>query len=513
MGRHWLPWRPNYDVCESSVEDCEDPDRVIVFDDLSSALFGVESTLDHFCLLCRFLDFLARCLPSSGLKQPNFIEEPITDFGLWWKTGEAFPDADSSAAFSEFCLSESELDRLCTFVENVYTQTVGLFEGDLRTALTLRYMHFKMTTVLSQTNAADRRRRKHAEKDVRQFFKLLLKQDHNRSNLAAWERYAHFEWEIGNYDDSRRVLEMALAMAGLAVNAENSRFPVIRLYETYSYLELGLDKLNMLDICSDGRKAVLYTDQQKRSKRVLRILAMAVNGYQANSVGTDITPADIVRARHFYQRKLDDVQASFLTVVSSCDTERIKHDGRSLLDWTVCFAWFQLLTVGLQSAVLLLENFETTLRKLWCRSSTTAAGMDLHVKKTADVHVTVSENLNVTIYRELLQIACRQHIQMAQFHLSSFSTPLNVVRTTLMDSLAEFPDNVWFLKTFIDLELRSHISGRLREYFHLAVNQATTPLPVLYAILAERKRLLRLSANGQVPCKLDVMLVDLFVNF
>jgi len=507
--RHWLPWRPNYDVGESSIEDCEDPDRVVVFDDLSGGLFSIDTVQDRFCLLCRFLDFLDKCLMSAGLEKPTFTEERSTDFNLWWKVGEAYPDADSLLAFSEVHLAQSELDRICTFVENVYKHAVGLFDGNLRTALTLRYMHFKSTTVLSRNNSSDRRHRKHAEKDVRQFFKSLLKQEHNRDNLAVWEQYARFEWEIGNYDDSRKVFETALAMAGSALNAENSEFLVIRLYGTYSRLELGVETTSTSGICSNSKKLVSCGDQQVRTERALRILVMAVNGYQANSHRADVSPTDVVRARHFYQSRLDDMHATFADM-SPSDAEKIKRSGRCLLDWTVCFAWFQLLTIGLQSASSVLQNFQTSLRKL-TEISATPVDADSNGQKIVANSSTMLENSNVSAYHELLQTAAIRRVQLTQFHSNDNLAPLNVVRTALLGALAEFPDNVWFLKSFIDVELRSHISGRMREYFHWSVLEANTPLPVLYAILAERKRLLRLSADSQLPCKSDVMfMVDLF---
>ena len=112
----------------------------------------------------------------------------------------------------------------------------------------------------------------------------------------------------------------------------------------------------------------------------------------------------------------------------------------------------------------------------------------------------MSENPDISACRSLLQSAARLHVQLAKFCLNSAAAPLNVVRTALSDALSEFPDDVWFLKILIDVELSSHISGRLQEYFHRAVTEASTPLPVLYAILAGRKRLLRLSTDAQAPC-------------
>jgi len=495
--RHWLPWRPNYDVGESSVEDCEDPERVVVFDDLSGALFTIESTEDRFRFLCAFLDFVVgKFLPSvTGVEHSDFCfsEERIVDSSLWWNVNEAFPDAESLSAFNTAQLAQGQLEKVCTFVDNVYTLMIGVFEGDFRTTLTLRYMRFKMATVLSN-NSADRRKRKHAEKELRQFFKSLLKQEQNRSNLSIWEQYACFEWEVGNTDDAQKVFETALAMASsLAVNeatVDSSNSSVIHLYSSYSRLELGIDSSG-----PSTSKAISDSSRKQRASRALRILAMAVNGYQATSMGKDTAAPEVVRARHFYQRRLDDMQATFAAVNSS-DTENIKCCGRNLLDWSCCFALFQLLTIGLSAATSVLQNFQTCL----C-GRTTVSTTD--VENTADSDrckkfVDFSENSH---FSALLRFTARLRIQLAQFCLSSSIAPLKVVRTALSNALTEFPNDVWFLKTFVDVELSSHISGRMQEYFHRAVNEATMPLPVLYTILAGRKRLLRLSTDAQAPCK------------
>jgi len=492
-GRHWLPWRPNYDVGEASIEDCEDPDRVVVFDDLSAALFNVELMQDRFYLLCRFLDFVVKCLPTSKIEPPDLClaEEWNTDSSLWWRVDEAFLDADSLSTFSDVELSKPRLDKFSTFVENVFSKCIDLFEADMQTALTLRYIRFKVTSVLLQSPTTDRRKQKHTEKELRHFFKSLLKLDHNRSNLAVWAQYARFEWEVGNYNDARKVFETALAMDSSANKAatENSEFPVIRLYSFYARLELGLDKLcSALGTCPAIRKATSDGSHNMQTTRAVRILTIAVNGYRANSSGVDISPAEIVRARHFYQRHLDSVHSSFLAVISS-NTEQVRSHTESLLYWTTCFAVFQLLTTGLASASSVLQNFQTSVRKL-CSVSTATDAVDLS-----------TAGPELSFYHGALQSAAKLHVQLALYHSRGFSASLNVIRTALSDALAEFPNSVCFLKSFIDVELSSHFSGRLREYFHRAVNEANMPFPVLYAILAEKKRLQRLSTDGQAPCK------------
>lgn len=503
-GRHWLPWRPNYDVGESSIEDCEDPDRVVIFDDLSGALFEVEPIQDRFHLISRFLDFVGRCLPTSHSSERTdlfTLEEQITDSGLWWKVEEAFPDADSLSAFSEVRLAQSELEKMSAFVENVFTQIAALFDGDLRTALTLRFVHFKVTAgLLLRNGAADRRQRKHAEKELRNFFKSLLKQEHNRGNLAIWERYARFEWEIGNHDDARKVFETALAMAD-STAAGNDEFPVIHLYGTYSLLEAGVGILRSPGICPGSKSTrSVECSPEVRSRHAVRILAMAVNGYRAHGIGAaDVSPAEILRARHFYQHRLDDMHTTFAAVVPS-DTERMKCHGRHTFGWTTCFALFQLLTVGLSSASSVVQNFQANFRRLFSDISAATVAVDPETQDPAVNDRSKSENPNGSVCRDLLRAAARLQVQLAQFCLNSHTAPLSAVRAALSDALAEFPDDVWFLKSFVNVELSSHVSGRLRDYFHHAVCQANTPRPVLYAVLAERKRLLRLSTHSQAPC-------------
>ena len=510
-GRHWLPWRPNFDVGESSVEDCEDPDRVVIFDDLSAALFSIEPMHDRFYLVCQFIDFIGKFLPSSTLEQRGFCfkDERSADSSLWWKVEEAFPDADSLSAFDEVRSRQPELEKLCMFVENVYTKSVGLFEGEMRTKLTLRYMHFKTAALLSQNISTSRRNQKHAEKEVRQFFKSLLKQEHNRSNLAVWERYACFEWGIGNFDDARKVFETALTMAGPAIGEANdsTKFPVIHLYSVYSCLELGVDMLNTLGISSACIKQTVANVDEK-SKHTLRILSMAVNGRQADS--KDTASVELVRARHFYQCRLDNMHAAFAAVDYS-DPEQLKHSGLCLLDWMTCFALFQLLTVGFPSASSVVHNFQTNVRKL-SGSPTSTVDVNSDPQKRPVDHSSQLDNPAISVCRSLLKSAARLHVEMARFRLTAAAAPLNLLRTALFNSLAEFPNDVWFLKNFLRVELSSHVSGRLREYFHDAVDLADTPLPVLYAILAERKRLRRLSTDGQMPCKLNVMIMCNYLN-
>jgi hypothetical protein len=59
---HWEPWRPQLDAGETET-DCDDPDRLVVFDDLDGFLFPVVDSETQLELVLRFLEQLGVALP------------------------------------------------------------------------------------------------------------------------------------------------------------------------------------------------------------------------------------------------------------------------------------------------------------------------------------------------------------------------------------------------------------------------------------------------------------------
>ena len=57
MSRHWLPWRPDVRNGETE-EDCEDPERLIMFDDISTFLFEVTSEDNMLSLVLNLVSLI-----------------------------------------------------------------------------------------------------------------------------------------------------------------------------------------------------------------------------------------------------------------------------------------------------------------------------------------------------------------------------------------------------------------------------------------------------------------------
>lgn len=82
--RHWLPWRANLNIGETD-DDCEDPDRGVLSDDVISSLFRLTNEKNRFLLSCHFLHFLGEMETFRSYYKVNIIvlrlDESVGSFG------------------------------------------------------------------------------------------------------------------------------------------------------------------------------------------------------------------------------------------------------------------------------------------------------------------------------------------------------------------------------------------------------------------------------------------------
>lgn len=72
QGAHWLPWRPDT-TKEETEDDCEDLDRMVLFEDVAPVLFRLRLSASCSRLVTQFLQLL-------GLVQQQGTEEYATPF-------------------------------------------------------------------------------------------------------------------------------------------------------------------------------------------------------------------------------------------------------------------------------------------------------------------------------------------------------------------------------------------------------------------------------------------------
>jgi len=321
------------------------------------------------------------------------------------------------------------------------------------------------------------------------------------------------------------VFETALSMTGSditkAVSDEQSSCSIMHLYCTYLCLEFGFNKSTVLSSSLGyGRRMRSKDTQHPNNGRCLRILTMICEGKQTALSGENVescvlTPSTQVRARHVYQQRFDELIDTFLGAInlSSVSVARICS---LLLDWTVCYAIFLFLTVGLSSAVQpfqkVIDRIQVTCKldsqsncsigEHKTKRSTSNAYTFCHAEDAARLQ-NIPAHLSDVSYADycrncFIKHCMKLYIGFLHHHLCIVSTPLRTLREPLSCALRYFPDDAQLLNVFLDVETAGCTIGGVREYFHLTLNQAVTPVPFIYAILSEKKRLRKLASSCQI---------------
>ncbi|XP_035689818.1 nuclear exosome regulator NRDE2-like [Branchiostoma floridae] len=490
---HWLPWRPDTKAGETE-EDCEDPDRLVLFDDVSDCLFQLGSQGSRLQLVFHFLQFLGvRTVPlhsSHSFHTHRHFKTALEEKQGLFSTRAAhhslgwMPACSGAASMNSWAESgepkQRETKLLQKFVQNVFSQVLQVFSGAEQLQLVLAWLQHEASAVLTLQTSKDKKQLKRQSKTVRRLAKRLLKEDQNRNNLALWGAYAQLEWLLGNKEEACKVFDTALSSVGQG-SAED-RQAVYELYRTYAELELDL---------TGGDSTVLMkpseavSDRETSHKALHLLCTLGEKGKFTPLSDQVVSPTRVLKARRNYQQTLEEELSGYET--AGCEGADTKPpppcpSGSFLVHLTVCYGLFQYLTIGVQASAEVFDAVLSTLTRLCQAYSKEEDLFDQHRCRTF-------------MDLELLTSA---YLKLQQCHLSCSTGSLQTVRTALQGALLIFPDNPEFLKMFIELESRSHIAGRLRRYFDRAVQEAATPVPFLFAIQAEMRRLEMISCQSSV---------------
>ena len=467
--RHWLPWKPDPNNGETE-EDCEDPERLVLVDDISTALFTVQSEDLKSKLVIHFLLLLGACRISDVNKtfHPKSLSQIVLD-----NTCMVFDD-DLPAEKVNSVKYEPTLYN--QFVTNVFRQTSLCFSDskETRSMFVVLWMRYEIEKL--GRFAGNAKSLKQQGKEVKKFAKTLLKEKENRNDLRIWNEYARFEWTMGNKQEARKVYDSAIMMNVkdvLAVKNLNDRYAALDLFDSYSKLELGIP---LTDSPSTSPR------QDCDRERALHVLCALTDAATYTPPGgqPNVSGVLILRARNLYQSHLDKLLDHFSAAAAKKTeiTSNSKED--EILVLANCFAMFQYLTDGVQSSSDVFQKVIYVLKKQDVVQGERSSSSQQYGTKCV-------------LYRQLLS----SHIRLLAWHMEHNIAPLRQLRLPLQEALEEFPDDPSFLKLFVKLEQRSHIAGRLRKYFSKD-SKFTNPMPWLYAVHAEFLRQQSLINDPQV---------------
>ncbi|KAK2878739.1 hypothetical protein Q8A67_019530 [Cirrhinus molitorella] len=451
---HWLPWRPDKTKGQSE-EDCEDPDRQVLFDDIGPSMIRVDRLDLQMRLILSFLQFLGLPGPSgrfSTTSSSNILlddhafledgpdtERPLTSYDL--------PVAGTCAVGHMTFLSDCRRQAgLCKageeFLQNVLQQTLLLVSTQDQAAITLCWLQYEKLKVLRCLRSGNKKRLKSQGKRSKRLAKRLLKEPDNRGSLALWREYAHLEWLLGNLEEARKVFDTAL---GMGVTRGLNDPVLCNLCFLYAQLEVE-------QVSNNGTVP---------TSKAVYILTKLAEGAAYTPFTGQINPVTILKARKSYEQAL----LRFLPEQSTGAPKKL-HRISSLVG---CFGLFQYLTMGIDAADAV---YSQAIQKL--------------ISSNLTSEVTDGSLRRPKAFSDWESVAV-QHVALLRHHANTNVFPLSRLRLALTDALSLLPSSASLWQLYLQTENRYHSAGRARRFFHSATKKTDSVVPYLFAITAEQR--------------------------
>nr|XP_015831138.2 nuclear exosome regulator NRDE2 isoform X3 [Nothobranchius furzeri] len=481
---HWLPWRPDKAKGQSE-EDCEDPDRQVLFDDIGSSLIVLSSSELQFQLLLKFLSFLGLpvdsvissppCQPGlllenlSLLTQGNDLQRPLTSYEL--------PDLGmNSVGHMTTLQGVRKWTGLGKQGEKFLTNVFGIIQPVLpphrRGFLSLSWIRYEKLKVLRCLHSGNKKRLRSQGKSSKRVAKRLLKEPDNRSSLVLWREYAHLEWILGNLDEARKVFSTATAMGGTKGPSGPS---LCELCLLWSQLE-----------AEDGAKGQTGQHADATMSPAVRVLTRLAEGTSSQS----ISPVSILKARRSYEQALSSSLSALDQNIQNLQSDRkgskedLQEEKLMLRGLVGCYALFQYLTVGIQAALTVYSQARDKMEELHRKRATDSVkpgGMEASFP-AADSSLT---DRRLASECEALAV---QQVALLRFHTNISVFPLVTLRQTLTSALSAWPSSAPLWCIYLQLENHYHSAGRARRFFHAVTRDNSSVTPRLFAIVAEQQR-------------------------
>lgn len=222
-------------------EDCEDTDRIVLFDDVSFALFTMDDNGGLFQVLLTYLLMLGVPVPRSRFNKnifdfvcKNMLIKKSTEAESCFCHNEMFCDYISiSSTF------RNDLGLKSEFIIEIARRTLNhslLFLSDRHVEILSQiWLHFETVLFRRSFENVEHELSKKYWKEMRKFIKSLLKLPPNRSCVALWDMYATYEWNLGNEEDSQKILMTSMQLYNGVTNEDNK---CLQIAKTVRYVLL-----------------------------------------------------------------------------------------------------------------------------------------------------------------------------------------------------------------------------------------------------------------------------------
>ena len=471
--QHCFPWSPDTAKGET-IDDCADPDRIVMFDDVSQALFRISDPNLKLTLVLSFLNFLGAPVsePISCLSRMNdaarfeTLNDALPGARVLLRSGDEvcdqqqhFPSGigvlsslpnyssliELAGGWSTFFLEPVSLDSTLStaasndWILNMCNQSLTLLpSASEQTAVAQVLLSQLHTRLLKKSRASGEPTLRSLKSEIRRVekvFKELLRLEQHRNNLPLWNSYALFQYSLGNFKDAKKLYQSVLSLMGI----------------------ISLDVCCTLCECFMGLRWCLKDSKEGGIDHDFALHALVCFSEHTNlTTDSVISPGRILKARNYFS--------------SSSERASSSPDGIGV---TLCYCYFEYLTRGLQEACAVLDSWSTKLRDIRVNSK----------------NCKTSESLKTILLKKM-------HLLERHSLTHPMASPV-MIKSHLQEALGMFPEQSEFLAAFICHERQSFISGRMRRFFDKAVEDTESVLPWLFAIVAEFDRFSKVTGKGR----------------
>ncbi|XP_068539072.1 nuclear exosome regulator NRDE2 isoform X2 [Anas acuta] len=455
--RHWLPWRPDK-TKNQTEEDCEDPERQVLFDDLGPSMIQLSNPDLQHQLLYSFLQFLGvPCI--SKLFPPNLYiamdennifdnvlsdEKPLTSIDVPLSGFNSIGHMDTMLRGRQHIGHYKDGEE---FIQNVFHALYLLFSGKEKSNLSICWLQYEISKVVQCLQTKNKKKLKAQGRKSKKLAKNLLKAPDNRNDLSLWKLYAYLEWLLGNTADARKVFDTALSTAETG-GLKSPKLCSLSLL----YAQLEVELLESLEGAVTSRAVHILTKLTESGPYV------PYNG--------QVLSVNVLKARKTYEHALQD----YLNKTPVSDRDQV-GESNQLVNLVGCYAVFQYLTVGIDAAVLVYAQASEKLQvpaPEKCENS----GMNSGV-----------QNLPTA-----LEAVTLLHTNLLMFHMKISVYPLNPLREALTEALRRYPSNQSLWRSYIQVQGKSHSASKARRFFDGVTRSTSSLEPWLFAIQAEQMR-------------------------
>ncbi|GFN96583.1 protein nrde2 homolog [Plakobranchus ocellatus] len=449
---HFLPWRPNTSK-EETEDNAEDPERLVLFDDVYPMLFRLTKSDSCIRIICLFLKFLG--MPSTILSDRIQFWEKETGSSRFEQFSKAIfvqcPELSDCYLAEEFSSEWPLHPLLLTFLSNVLLQAESYFSLSDRTFFTLLRLE---NEVLKNGSRKISKLPALSIKAIKRFGKSVLKESQNRNNLVIWDAYIRLLWACSDkMAETVSMIETAMAMfMGSHILNPDKKYGVCLLSLTYCQILLNFEPLEHIEATFRHSSPTPEDKQQVMSC----LGALIENKVFKPGVSVEITPGYILKIRSMYERQITEYTNKLGKAQENTDF---------LCTLINCFALFEFCASNFDTANSIYESTRFSIKK--CEQSLSSLLAVLHALLK-----------NLYLY-QLSFITNVMHIILI---------PRACLRKIIYEGLNEFPECSKLHSAFIKLEERSHIAGRLRQYYSKMLRNSTTLAVPLYAAASELLR-------------------------